>query len=175
MPVVPLRPRQAQPTLDNYLHGRDGGGDSDLVEPITEDSRSDLPLQNRPSSATNVASQPRHLTKHLSREERSAHDQVNGRSNGRPGLARAKSDFGPRRESQAENSEEEKSSASEGEFKIRHGWETQLTSEEYNNLLNSVCMKASCHQHLPRLTCRDADLLHVLHRQAPRDRRLPQV
>lgn len=56
---------------------------------------------------------------------------------GRPSLQRAKSDFGPRRQ-EPENADEEVASSVDGDFKIRHGWETQLTSPEYNNHLTAV-------------------------------------
>jgi regulator-associated protein of mTOR len=55
---------------------------------------------------------------------------------GRPGLQRAKSDFGPRREEV--NRAGEESETKEGEWGLRHGFETQLESEEYNRLLESV-------------------------------------
>lgn len=53
---------------------------------------------------------------------------------------RAKSDFGPRRQHQEEPSAEstDESGSIDGHFKIRHGWDDQLNSEEYNNLLTSV-------------------------------------
>ncbi|KAF2397315.1 putative meiotic regulator-interacting protein [Trichodelitschia bisporula] len=51
----------------------------------------------------------------------------------RPGLQRARSDFSPLNASRDDTD----SKASEGEWGIRHGFETQLVSEEYNRLLNS--------------------------------------
>ncbi|KAF2741247.1 hypothetical protein EJ04DRAFT_571372 [Polyplosphaeria fusca] len=54
----------------------------------------------------------------------------------RPSFLRAKSDFGPRHNNEPVESTDEASSA-EGNFKIRHGWDVQLDSEEYNNLLTS--------------------------------------
>jgi regulatory associated protein of mTOR len=62
----------------------------------------------------------------------------NGASTGRPLVLRAKSDFGPRREDAADSADEDVGSSADGDFKIRHGWESQLTSEEYNNILTSV-------------------------------------
>ncbi|KAF2757428.1 hypothetical protein EJ05DRAFT_476686 [Pseudovirgaria hyperparasitica] len=56
----------------------------------------------------------------------------------RPQMLRAKSDFGPRREDATENHDDESKSSAEGDFKIRHGFESQLTSEEYNTILNST-------------------------------------
>jgi regulator-associated protein of mTOR len=63
----------------------------------------------------------------------------NGGPVGRPSLLRARSDFGPRHShlEQPSDSADEASSA-DGHFKIRHGWDDQLNSEEYNNILTSV-------------------------------------
>jgi regulator-associated protein of mTOR len=60
----------------------------------------------------------------------------NGASSARPGLLRAKSDFGPRRAAPPPESADEGSV--DGHYKIRHGWDDQLNSEEYSNLLTSV-------------------------------------
>jgi regulator-associated protein of mTOR len=57
---------------------------------------------------------------------------------GRPGLLRARSDFGPRHSVPAPESVQEGSVDVDGHFKIRHGWDDQLNSEEYSNLLTSV-------------------------------------
>jgi regulator-associated protein of mTOR len=54
---------------------------------------------------------------------------------GRPALTRAKSDIGPRHLEPHESAEEEHST--DGLFKIRHGWDDQLNSEEYNHLLTA--------------------------------------
>ncbi|ORY09191.1 raptor N-terminal caspase like domain-domain-containing protein [Clohesyomyces aquaticus] len=54
----------------------------------------------------------------------------------RPSFLRAKSDFGPRNPEHADSADE--ASSAEGNFKIRHGWDDQLNSEEYNNLLTST-------------------------------------
>ncbi|KAF2021913.1 WD repeat-containing protein-like protein mip1 [Aaosphaeria arxii CBS 175.79] len=62
-----------------------------------------------------------------------------GAPTSRPSLARAKSDFGPRRNaSPAPDPPAEEDDTSDGHFKIRHGWDDQLNSEEYNNLLTST-------------------------------------
>ncbi|KAL5114241.1 Target of rapamycin complex 1 subunit kog1 [Pleosporales sp. CAS-2024a] len=54
---------------------------------------------------------------------------------GRPAMARAKSDFGPRHAAPPTDSADE--SSVDGHFAIRHGWADQLNSEEYSNLLTS--------------------------------------
>lgn len=61
---------------------------------------------------------------------------LGGRNSQRPSLSRAKSDFGPRQPAQAQEPAEEGSV--DGQFKIRHGWDDQLNSEEYSNMLTSV-------------------------------------
>ncbi|KAH6620167.1 WD repeat-containing protein-like protein mip1 [Boeremia exigua] len=53
----------------------------------------------------------------------------------RPSLARAKSDFGPRQPAQPQEPADD--SSVDGHFKIRHGWDDQLNSEEYSNMLTS--------------------------------------
>jgi regulator-associated protein of mTOR len=63
------------------------------------------------------------------------HAAPNGAS-ARPGLLRARSDFGPRHSAPPPESADEGSV--DGHFKIRHGWDDQLNSEEYSNLLTSV-------------------------------------
>lgn len=55
----------------------------------------------------------------------------------RPLLLRAKSDIGPRPPEPPPESADEANSV-DGHFKIRHGWDDQLNSEEYNQLLTSV-------------------------------------
>jgi regulator-associated protein of mTOR len=88
---------------------------------------------SRPGTAATVA-----LSTRVSIDEQSdvSHVASNGTSSGRPGLLRARSDFGPRRTSAAPESTDEGSV--DGHFKIRHGWDDQLNSEEYSNLLTSV-------------------------------------
>jgi hypothetical protein len=61
----------------------------------------------------------------------------------RPAMARSRSDFvGGRRadqhERQQQEQEHEQHLVNGGEFQIRHGFESQLLSEEYNDILNSV-------------------------------------
>jgi hypothetical protein len=56
----------------------------------------------------------------------------------RPGVMRARSDFGPRHAAMPPESVDEGGSIEGGHFKIRHGWDDQLNSEEYSHLLTSV-------------------------------------
>jgi regulator-associated protein of mTOR len=60
-----------------------------------------------------------------------------GPQSARPSFLRAKSDFGPRHPALPAESVDE-GSVDGGHFKIRHGWDDQLNSEEYSNLLTSV-------------------------------------
>jgi hypothetical protein len=90
----------------------------------------------------------------------------------RPGLLRAKSDFGPRREEVVRSDDESKTSDG-GEWGIRHGFETQLVSEEYNSILNAV--RSSHKPARAGLTFAIVELLPLLHRQEARDRREPQA
>ncbi|KAI1511318.1 hypothetical protein A1F97_03072 [Pyrenophora tritici-repentis] len=59
-----------------------------------------------------------------------------GQPSVRPGFGRAKSDFGPRHAVGPPESTADEGSV-DGHFKIRHGWDDQLNSEEYSNLLTS--------------------------------------
>lgn len=59
-------------------------------------------------------------------------------SSSRPGLLRARSDFGPRHPSHQPPESTDDGASVDGHFKIRHGWDDQLNSEEYSNLLTSV-------------------------------------
>ena len=56
----------------------------------------------------------------------------------RPGLSRAKSDVGPRWAEHSQNGDSGSRDAGKDEWKIRHGWEAQLTLENYLNHLNNV-------------------------------------
>lgn len=134
---IALRPKGPQPVLDS------------LTEPDTGDL-SDTPSEgrSRPRTAPRLEAPPngyghlhRSSTNTVSQEQESRRASRNASPAGmvpRPGmLSRAKSDFGPRREEVNKDDDESKTSA-DAEWGIRHGFETQLESEEYNNLLNSV-------------------------------------
>lgn len=137
MTSIALRPKGPQPVLDS------------LTEPDTGDL-SDTPSEGRarPRTASQIDTPPNGLahihrssTNIVSQEQESRRASRNASPAGlalRPGmLLRAKSDFGPRREEVTKGDDESKTSA-DAEWGIRHGFETQLESEEYNNLLNSV-------------------------------------
>ena len=134
MASLAVRPKGPQPVLDNLIGAPDSTLKDDLVQrnlypPIG------LNLQLLPD------------TNGLSRTPVPA---ANGNANGvvlgrpspgpddRPKLLRSKSDFGPRRETDSENAETDSKASAETEWGIRHGFDTQLVSEEYNNLLTSV-------------------------------------
>lgn len=65
----------------------------------------------------------------------------NGAQGKRPSLSRAKSDIGPRHLPDPSDDDEDddldNGPSAEPNFKIRHGWDDQLNSEEYNHLLTS--------------------------------------
>lgn len=134
---IALRPKGPQPVLDS------------LTEPDTGDL-SDTPSEgrSRPRTASHIevttnspARIHRSSTNFVPQEQESRRASRNASPTGmalRPGmLLRAKSDFGPRREEANKEDDESKTSV-DAEWGIRHGFETQLESEEYNNLLNSV-------------------------------------
>jgi regulator-associated protein of mTOR len=84
----------------------------------------------------------------------------------RPSLMRAKSDFGPRLPSNPPAESADEVGSVDGHFNIRHGWDDQLNSEEYNHLLTSVrstlSVTSSRRAHADKL---HAEFLHVLHRE----------
>ncbi|KAE9970268.1 hypothetical protein BLS_004990 [Venturia inaequalis] len=133
---IALRPKGPQPVLDS------------LTEPDTGDL-SDTPSEgrSRPRTASHIevttnspARIHRSSTNFVPQEQESPRASRNPsptRMAPRPGMLwRAKSDFAPRREEANKEDDESKTSV-DAEWGIRHGFETQLESEEYNNLLNS--------------------------------------
>jgi regulator-associated protein of mTOR len=131
-----MRPKGPQPVLDG------------LTEPDSDETAADAQSEDRarPRTAPRLESATNGFALHRSSTQ--AFQGENNRrtsraaspahlSTPRPGLLRAKSDFGPRREEVGKGDDENKTSDS-GEWGIRHGFENQLVSEEYNNLLNAV-------------------------------------
>ncbi|EON66333.1 hypothetical protein W97_05726 [Coniosporium apollinis CBS 100218] len=131
MPSAP-RTKGPRPVLDSLdVHDLDRQPDhqSTLAE---YDSRLTAPATLRPASARNLSGNPQ--PEHVNGAAKSP--ALNGsHRNDRPQLPRARSDAGPRREEKQDD--DSKSSVDGGDWKIRHGFDTQLTSEEYQNLLNS--------------------------------------
>ena len=129
-----IRPKGPQPVLD------------DLVGTPANSStvNGEAQWQGRPGTAprTNGVSNPtlaRSSTAYLSAEaEGQAARSRSSSPNTRPMLLRAKSDFGPRRDDHGKGDETESKASTEGEWGIRHGFDTQLASEDYNHLLTEV-------------------------------------
>lgn len=96
------------------------------------------PRESRPSQDTTSSRLSTSAAGHLDVQLPSSTIRTtpNAPNSGRPSLARAKSDFGPRQPAQTQESGDEGSI--DGHFKIRHGWDDQLNSEEYSNMLTSV-------------------------------------
>jgi regulatory associated protein of mTOR len=143
MTALPSRPSAPQPVLINFLEpdaGLDTNGHAELEDHPNSGPTMDAPLTlpNLPilkfpftRSSTQFATPPRLAPE----RDRSTSPDA------RPRLLRAKSDFGPRREEPPRTGDSESRTSGEGEWGIRHGFETQLVSEEYNNLLTSVCLR----------------------------------
>ena len=129
--VYPSRPKGPQPILDNFTEPEDlSDVPSDIVpRPVTAPhlERSVPPYCHINRSSTQASPE----------RKPPSEPNTNGALDARPKLSRAKSDFGPRRDEQKTTDDESRTSI-DGEWGIRHGFETQLVSEEYNNLLNSV-------------------------------------
>jgi hypothetical protein len=131
-----LRPKGPQPVIDNlftipndtqiaqpqpqYHNGLDNGLQNGHLDPAPGIFRSSTQFLN----ADNIP--------HL--RDRS----ISPANDSRPKLLRAKSDFGPRFENASRNDDTESKTSGETEWGIRHGFDTQLASEEWNNLLTSV-------------------------------------
>ena len=89
---------------------------------------------SRPSTSAAANGSP--VSANMEEPTTPARSASNGAQSARPGLMRARSDFGPRHPALPPESADEGST--DGQFKIRHGWDDQLNSEEYSNLLTSV-------------------------------------
>jgi regulator-associated protein of mTOR len=98
--------------------------------PATQD------VQGATSARPSTASSSRLVPDMNGHRPPAARSGTNGTLGGRPSLMRAKSDVGPRHLEPPESLEEEHHST-DAQFKIRHGWDDQLNSEEYNHLLTS--------------------------------------
>jgi regulator-associated protein of mTOR len=166
---LPTRPPGPQPVLDHFLE-TDGGASQANGQPEQEyrpasGSRADnvqtlrFPL-NR--SSTHLLGSPRLAAE----RDRSASPVP------RPGLLRAKSDFGPRRDETPKHGDTDSKTSGEGEWGIRHGFEMQLVSEEYNNLLTSVSLPGVTSEHV--LT-NIQEFLPLLYRQEARNWRKSQI
>ncbi|KIW01014.1 uncharacterized protein PV09_07531 [Verruconis gallopava] len=162
--ILTLRSRSPAPRLNgsrhqNQRHMQNSHGSEDDGEGESEEDAGDLPPNahnnERPHTAPRRLAGPngsaalnrtstgfperesRNVSRNTSPTPGAATTAGNG---GRPALVRAKSDFGPRREesqSKILGLSDESESGREGEWGLRHGFETQLESEEYNRLLES--------------------------------------
>lgn len=105
----------------------------EALPPLHHHSHHGAPSSRPSTSAANATAAREHM------EESSAlvSPSSNGTAPARPSLSRARSDFGPRHPAPPPESADDGST--DGHFKIRHGWDDQLNSEEYSNLLTSVC------------------------------------
>lgn len=93
--------------------------------------------RSRPQTSTGVGQDGRELTNGTSTPTsiNSGKDVVAFR---RPLMLRSKTDVGPHIPKDIEATDEDSRSSVDGDFRIRHGFEDQLVSEEYNNILTSV-------------------------------------
>jgi regulator-associated protein of mTOR len=163
-----MRPKGPQPVLDS------------LTEPADDDSSTDSQGENqaRPKTAPRLDAPLNGFAFHRSSTQIFLDNNERRRSSRnaspadiatrRPGLLRAKSDFGPRREDVVKDDDDGKNSEA-GEWGIRHGFETQLVSEEYNSILNAVFISIIVRRDKTDLT--SAELLPLLHRQEARNGR----
>ena len=96
------------------------------------------PRETRPSHDTGSPRPSSSVAAHLDLQSPASTGRptLSAANSHRPSLARAKSDFGPRQPAQPQEPTDD--SSVDGHFKIRHGWDDQLNSEEYSNMLTSV-------------------------------------
>lgn len=136
-----MRPKGPQPVLDSLTEPDSGESTPDPLPDEEDEERTRPRTAPRLDSGTNGFSLHRSSTQVFQGEgsRRPLRTASPGHLAPRPGLLRAKSDFGPRRE-EAGKGDDENRTADSGEWGIRHGFENQLVSEEYNNLLNAVCL-----------------------------------
>jgi hypothetical protein len=127
------RPKGPQPVIDNLFTIPD---DSQIVQP--------QPQHNSTLHNGNLLDQPPILFRSSTQFLNTDHTNplrdrsISPANESRPKLLRAKSDFGPRFENTSRTDDTESKTSGETEWGIRHGFDTQLASEEWNNLLNSV-------------------------------------
>jgi regulator-associated protein of mTOR len=99
--------------------------------------RETRPSQDTTSSRPSSSSAAAHLDVQSPASTVAVRPNLSAANSHRPSLARAKSDFGPRQPAQ-QLSEAADDVSVDGHFRIRHGWDDQLNSEEYSNMLTSV-------------------------------------
>ncbi|KAH7405755.1 WD repeat-containing protein-like protein mip1 [Phaeosphaeria sp. MPI-PUGE-AT-0046c] len=104
---------------------------SEAQTPVQSQQQLSASASRPGTSATN-----RSATRGTGEDQATAAPATPNGSSARPGLLRARSDFGPRHPSH-QPPESTDGGSVDGHFKIRHGWDDQLNSEEYSNLLTS--------------------------------------
>jgi regulator-associated protein of mTOR len=112
---------------------------SAMAPPRQPLQHSPVAASSRPSTAVAVTASP---TSSVEDQPPLARPALTRPQSARPSFARAKSDFGPRHPAVPPESTD--AASVDGQFKIRHGWDDQLNSEEYSNLLTSVRLPAAC-------------------------------
>ena len=132
-----MRPKGPQPVLDDLLAVP---LDSNLPLPQHRHSSSYQNGHLRDPSPGIARSSTQYLAADAaSRRERSASPAADTR----PKLLRAKSDFIPRRDHSPRGEDSDSKASGETEWGIRHGFESQLAPEEWNNLISASCHTSS--------------------------------
>jgi regulatory associated protein of mTOR len=107
------------------------GGDPQLVDPpISRPSTAP-----RPEDLGSLDPRGSNTQENMSRAENVPNGDL---SNGRPRLLRSKSDFGPRQQNKQSDGDAQTEDSGDSSWRMRHGFETQFTSEEYLNLVDEV-------------------------------------
>jgi hypothetical protein len=133
-----VRPKGPQPVLDSLI----GVPDSSLDDPFQRNLHSNVGLNLQLLPESNGLFQIPTSSPLPPVVDATTNGTIPGLPSlfhdDRPKLPRAKSDFGPRRLTDPESVDSDSKTSSETEWGIRHGFATQLVSEEYNHLLTSV-------------------------------------
>ena len=139
MTSLAVRPKGPQPVLDSLI----GIPDSSLIDdPFQRNGNSNAGLNLHVLPESNGLFQiptPSPLPPVIDATTNGTNPGLPSLFNDdRPKLLRAKSDFGPRRLTDPDSADTDSKASSETEWGIRHGFATQLVSEEYNHVLTSV-------------------------------------
>jgi hypothetical protein len=135
MTNVIVRAKGPQPVLDDLV-GTPASTTSGRGDIHNHNLHSTTPQTNGFSRATaQLARSSTYLTAEINGDGYRSRSASPG---ARPGLIRAKSDFGPRRDENRANDDSDSKHSAETEWGIRHGFDTQLASEDYNHLLTEA-------------------------------------
>jgi regulator-associated protein of mTOR len=132
-----MRTANQLPLVSGHIHPNPLASHAPAPVDMNGADHPEAAASSRPNTAAAAAAAPdASSASHMDEHAPPARPASIGPQPTRPSMLRAKSDFGPRHPALPPESTDEGSV--DGHFKIRHGWDDQLNSEEYSNLLTSV-------------------------------------